>query len=111
MQGEVEVTARDGDGSPVSLGTLGPGDYFGEMSLMTGTPRVATVTTNSEACLLKVDKQSFKELIEAQPDLIEEMGSALRIRLEERSRAMAGAGRPVPEPQDIFGKIRDFFAT
>jgi len=111
MQGEVEVTARDGDGSPVSLGTLGPGDYFGEMSLMTGAPRVATVTTNSEACLLKVDKQSFKELIEAQPDLIEEMGSALRIRLEERSRAMAVAGRPVPEPQDIFGKIRDFFAT
>ncbi len=111
MGGEVEVTARDGDGPPVPLGSLGPGDYFGEMSLMTGAPRVATVTTKSESRLLKVGKQSFRELIEAEPGLIEEMGSALRIRLAERSKAMAGAGRPVPEPQDIFCKIRDFFAT
>ncbi len=111
MSGRVEVTAREGDGAPVRLAVLSAGDYFGEMSLMTGAPRIATVTTLSETRLLEVNKASFRSLLESQPDLVEAMGQALRLRLAERTQAIAGVERATPEVQDIFRKIREFFAV
>jgi CRP-like cAMP-binding protein len=80
------------------------------MSLMTGSPRVATVTTLGETRLLEVGRESFRRILAARPGLVEELGAALRTRLAERSQAIAGAERSLPEPQDIFRKIREFFA-
>ncbi|MFM7245105.1 MAG: cyclic nucleotide-binding domain-containing protein, partial [Planctomycetaceae bacterium] len=111
MTGSVEVTAREGDAAAARLAVLGPGDYFGEMSLMTGTPRVATVTTLVETRLLEVGKEAFRAILEAHPELVEELGQSLRLRLAERTQAIAGVERATPEVQDIFRKIRDFFAT
>ncbi|MFM8734895.1 MAG: cyclic nucleotide-binding domain-containing protein [Pirellulales bacterium] len=110
LSGRVEVTAREGDPPPVRLALLDPGDYFGEMSLMTGAPRVATVTTLEETRLLEVGKESFGAILAAQPGLVEELGRSLRLRLAERAQAIAGVERATPEVQDIFRKIRDFFA-
>ncbi len=110
MQGRVEVTAREGDMPVVKLAVLEAGDYFGEMSLMTGSPRVATVTTLEETRLLEVGRGSFRGILAAQPGLVEDLGSALRSRLAERTQAIAGMDRPAPEPQDIFQKIREFFS-
>jgi len=111
MSGGVEVTARDGAAPPVRLAALGPGDYFGEMSLMTGAPRVATVTTLGETRLLEVGKESFRAILAAHPELVEGLGRSLRLRMAERTQAIAGVGRATPEVQDIFRKIRDFFAV
>jgi len=112
IEGRVEVTAREGGGPPVSLRTLPAGDYFGERSLMTGAPRVATVTALEETRVLEVSKEPFKQILLAQPALVEQLGEALRLRLAERAWAVAGAGpeRPVPEQQDIFRSIREFLA-
>ncbi|MFM7207013.1 MAG: cyclic nucleotide-binding domain-containing protein [Planctomycetaceae bacterium] len=111
MSGGVEVTARDGDAPPVTLATLGPGDYFGEMSLMTGAPRVATATTRGETRLLEIGKESFRGILAAHPELVEGLGRSLRLRMAERTQAIAGVERATPEVQDIFRKIRDFFAV
>jgi CRP-like cAMP-binding protein len=110
MAGRVEVTAADAGGTPVKLALLGAGDYFGEMSLMTGAPRVATVTAVQETRLLEVGKDSFKKILAAEPGLVEVFGEALRTRLAERAQAIAGAERSVPEVQDVFCRIREFFA-
>ncbi len=110
MQGRVEVTARDGGSAPAKLAVLQPGDYFGEMSLMTGSPRVATVTTLEETRLLEIGKGSFRGVLAARPALVESLGAALRARLAERMKAIAGVERDAPEAQDIFQRIRDFFA-
>jgi small-conductance mechanosensitive channel len=110
VEGLVEVTVRKDDGPPVPLRTLGPGDYFGEMSLMTGTHRTATVAAFEETRVLEVRKESFKRLLDAKPELVSQLGAALRSRLAERSQAIAGAAPVVPEEQDIFQKIREFFA-
>jgi len=111
MDGRVEVTSSDPGTAAVRLATLEPGDYFGEMSLMTGSPRVATVTALVETRLLDVGHDSFARLLAARPRLVEQFGSALRERLLERSQAIAGAERPVPEVHDIFQRIREFFAV
>lgn len=111
IAGRVEVTAREGDAPAAKLAVLGAGDYFGEMSLMTGAPRVATVTTLSETRLLEVGKESFRAILAGHPDLVEQLSQSLRLRLAERTQAIAGVGRATPEVQDIFRKIRDFFAV
>ena len=109
MRGSVEVTAREGDHPMVKLAVLGPGDYFGEMSLMTGASRMATITTLEETQLLEVGKESFRAILAAHPALVEKFGRLLQVRLAERTQAIAGVERAAPESHDIFQKIRDFF--
>ena len=111
MSGSVEVTAREADQPAARLAVLGEGDYFGEMSLMTGAPRVATVTTLCESRLLEVGKASFGAMLAAEPELMESLSGSLQLRLAERTQAISGVGRATPEVQDIFRKIRDFFAA
>jgi small-conductance mechanosensitive channel/CRP-like cAMP-binding protein len=111
MSGRVEVTAQDGTAPPTPLAVLQTGDYFGEMSLMTGAPRVATVTALDETRLLQIGNDSFRRILKIRPELVEELGAALRLRLAKREMAIAGSVPPVPEAQDIFRKIRQFFAV
>lgn len=111
LEGSVEVTTVEDSVGPVSLARLGPGDFFGEMSLMTGASRSATVTAIGEAHVLEIDKQSFRRVLEAEPSLVNKIGALLKVRLEERSRAIAVGGRPPePPPPDLFQRIKDFFA-
>jgi small-conductance mechanosensitive channel/CRP-like cAMP-binding protein len=112
MSGRVEVTVRAEGGAATQLAVLGPGDYFGELSLMTGAPRSATVTTLEETRLLELGKAAFRAVLAVRPELVESLGGALRRRLAEREQAVAQqADRAAPETQDMFQRIRDFFAT
>ena len=112
MAGRVEVTVRAEGGAATQLAVLGPGDYFGELSLMTGAARSATVTTLEETRLLELGKAAFREVLAVRPELVESLGAALRRRLAEREQAVAlNTGRAAPEPPDMFQRIRDFFAT
>jgi small-conductance mechanosensitive channel/CRP-like cAMP-binding protein len=111
LEGGVEVSAREGDGVPVVITTLGPGGFFGEMSLMTGAARSATITAKVESCLLEIDKATMRRVLEEQPSLVDTLGSALTARAGERSTALARDGRRDDPPQpDLFQRIRDYFA-
>ena len=110
MSGRVEVTVFQKGMPAVPLATLEAGDYFGEMSLMTGEPRSATVTPLVETRLLEVGSDSFRKRLAAQPDLVQELGKALQRRLGERAQAMTTVDRKMLESQDIFQRIRDFFS-
>ena len=61
-RGAVDVTKGG-----VSLAELGPGDYFGEMSLITGAPRNATVTTLEPSVLLEISAPVFHVIVERSP--------------------------------------------
>jgi small-conductance mechanosensitive channel len=112
LHGSVDVTAVDKDVGPVELARLGPGEFFGEMSLMAGAPRSATVTAFTEVTLLEVDKEAFRHVLDAEPELVETLGTALTHRLEERAQALARGGRrPEAPPPDLFQRIRECFAT
>jgi MFS family permease len=70
LDGSFEVTqAKDPGGSPRFLRTLGPDDVFGEIGLLDGVPRTATVTATGEGALLALDGQRFLELVAAGPGL------------------------------------------
>ncbi len=111
LAGRVEVTASDHRGGPaVRLAELAAGEYFGEMSLMTGAPRVATVTALEETCVVEVSKDVFRQVLASKPELVDALGQALQVRMAERAQAVAGVAVPPVEVQDIFRKIRDFFS-
>ena len=110
MSGRVEVTVVQEGAASVRLATLDKGDYFGETSLMTGAPRSATVAALVETRLLEVGHESFRRLLAAQPNLVEQLGAALQVRQSERTQAMATVDRVSPESQDIFQRIHDFFS-
>ena len=60
---------------------LGAGDFFGEMSLLDGKPRSATVVADSPVLLLVVDVRSFGRLLEAVPGLSNKVMATLCERL------------------------------
>ena len=62
VSGAAKVT-RDGD----ELAMLGPGDFFGELSLLDQQPRIATVTSVGRTVCLAIASWEFERLLEAQP--------------------------------------------
>ncbi len=78
-QGNAVVSA-DGD----ELATLGPGDFFGEVAILSGGRRSATVTTTSPATLLVMFGTEFRRLQEAQPEVAARLEAAMTDRLAER---------------------------
>ena len=59
-EGEADVTV---DGKPV--GSVGPGDYFGEIALLTGSDRTATVTAKTDMLCYGMTPWDFKPLVES----------------------------------------------
>jgi len=63
------------------VNTLGPGDFFGEISLVTGQPRTATVTTRSPARLLVFTAPAFRSLLGRAPRIRRRVVAAAALRL------------------------------
>ena len=87
IDGWVSVQTPAGAGDP-----LRPGDFFGEMSLLDGEPRSATVTATTDLRLLVIDGTHFWRLMNETPDLVRRVLKVLtrRVRrLEQAARAAA----------------------
>jgi CRP-like cAMP-binding protein len=63
------------------VNTMGKGDFFGEIALVSQKPRTATVTTSSPARALVVTEQSFRSLINRAPDVQRKVLQALADRV------------------------------
>jgi len=108
-EGRVAVRV-DGDTRPAThLAELGPGEFFGEMSLLTGEPRSATVTALVETRLLTIDKEIFRPCLEAEPRLAEALERFLVDRKATQPIAISSDPSPLRE-RDLLRRIREFFA-
>jgi CRP/FNR family cyclic AMP-dependent transcriptional regulator len=67
------------------IGTLGPGDFLGEIALVTKTPRTATVTTTSPVRALVVSEQNFRRLLDRSPQVQIKVLEALAERVAATS--------------------------
>ena len=56
-----------------TLNTMGPGEYFGELSLLDGQPRSADVVAASEARVLTVDHPAFEQILANEPSLAQKI--------------------------------------
>lgn len=63
------------------INRMGPGDFFGEISLVTNRPRTATVVATSPVRALVITDRSFRTLLEHQPEIQGKVMSALAARL------------------------------
>jgi hypothetical protein len=92
LDGSFEVTqAKDPGGTPRFLRTLGPDDVFGEIGLLGGVPRTATVTASGDGALLALDGQRFLELVAAGPGLSSRLLDVHRGAPGRLERADSGA--------------------
>jgi CRP/FNR family cyclic AMP-dependent transcriptional regulator len=76
LEGDADVE-KDGH----TINTLGAGDFFGEIALVSDTPRTATVTATSPVRALVITDRSFKRLMRDMPEIQAKVLSALAARL------------------------------
>jgi CRP/FNR family transcriptional regulator, cyclic AMP receptor protein len=67
------------------LTRLGPGDFFGEISLLDGKPRTATVITETPSTLLTISHAAFDSLLDTVPQLAKKLLKNLCVTLRERT--------------------------
>jgi di/tricarboxylate transporter/CRP-like cAMP-binding protein len=92
VDGAVEIRGARG-GAAERVAVLGPGDCLGEMALVTGDPRSATVVALSPTRLLRLDKERFQALSERHPVFLRELARVLCRRIARTSEDMAFARR------------------
>jgi CRP-like cAMP-binding protein len=114
MHGSCRVFVwTDKDTSPRPVAALNPGDFFGEMSLLTGAPRRATVVAKEETECLLIDKADVKDLLLAKPEVAQDLSRALAER-HTALKSIADAKGPEDtetSAAQILSKIWAFFKT
>ena len=81
------------NGSTIRVATLGAGDCFGEMSLLTGEPRSATVRADGDCYVMEIGKPVMAEVLRDAPSCLEKLSELLAQRRMETEGALKEAGR------------------
>lgn len=102
--GVLEVMANQGDGGePVPVAYLGPGEVMGELALLTGSPRSATVRAPERAELFILERAVFLDLMETLPAFSRNMCVVLARRLESTTLKL-----PRSTAKQLQGNLRYF---
>jgi CRP-like cAMP-binding protein len=114
MDGDADVMIKTGD-QTTRVATLKKGQFFGEMSLLTGTPRSATVQAKSQLTVTVIGKNAMSQVLSRNPNLADQFGTILTARQSElattretadrTARLRQGAG----DGQSLTAKILKFF--
>jgi CRP-like cAMP-binding protein len=90
---------------------IASGGYFGEMSLLTGEPRTATVVAESDCRLVEIDVAAFREVALADPVTLDQVSAAVarrRAELEQHREAHSAAVLAPEPPQSLLLRVRQF---
>ncbi len=111
-RGQVSVRTRQGTHDK-EVAQLGPGDCFGEMSLLTGEPRSATIVALTEVECWRLHADAFRRLLERRGDLAAKMATTLAERrvalLSSREQLADHKTLVAMNERDLLDKIRSFF--
>jgi CRP-like cAMP-binding protein len=111
VSGEADVWI-EANGERTHVATLISGSVFGEMGMMTGEPRRATITARSNIECYRLDKTGFEEVLRARPDIAGEISGVLASRqseLTDRRESVETTARQAARNDDILARIRGFF--
>jgi len=114
-KGSAEVRLTGAGGEEKKVAELQAPSFFGEMALMTGAPREATVIAKTDVDCLRVDKDDFREILARRPEIAKEISTVLAQRrvellaVRDNLDAEAKKRKMVTEGSRILESIREFF--
>jgi CRP-like cAMP-binding protein len=113
---EGSASVRIGDAlTQREVARLKDGDFFGEMSLLTGEPRAATVVAETDVECFRLDKATFQRVIERRPEVMKPVATLLAQRRTELATAFEGLdsetanARQASAEVDLLAKMMRFF--
>jgi CRP-like cAMP-binding protein len=117
-RGHVAVFDDSSGGTGVRdrLATLEAPSYFGEMGLLTGQARMASVVAEDEVLCYRLDKAGFDAIVRARPELIEALSQVVAARQAANDATLqtlsadARASQAIGRSADLVRRIRRFFA-
>lgn len=112
-EGALEVWMTADMVGPVLVDHMQPGDMFGEISLLTGQPRSASVIAATDGRAYEIRKEHLEPILRRRPELAADL-AGLMSRRREANRERLAAARTVPtaEPADaraLLERLRSFF--
>jgi CRP-like cAMP-binding protein len=114
IEGEASVEVTEAN-LEREVARLGKGQFFGEMSLMTGEPRSATVIARTPVDCYRLDKSVFQDILHERPELAERVADVLAKRRVELMAVKEGLDAEAAErhltlaKEDLTSRIRSFF--
>ncbi|HKW01082.1 MAG TPA: cyclic nucleotide-binding domain-containing protein [Vicinamibacterales bacterium] len=85
------------------------GGFFGEMSLLTGDPRTATVVARGDCNVLEIDAEVFRVYVQNNPAVIEGLAEAAAARRKALAQSRASVPAHQTEPRSLARRMRQFF--
>ena len=110
VEGVVQVSLENDDSDEAVVGNLTIGEVFGEMSLLTGARRAATVTAKRPTVLFEINKEIFSEILKKNDAVVESLSQILASRQQELSaikNALGNAGDTGDGQKGILQAIKN----
>ena len=112
--GSVRLMKESETGQIISVGELGAGEFFGEMSLLTGEPRLLSVLAQIDTEVVVVDKAALAPLLAANEKIVEALSLALATRARQTAERVALAAesrtdQAQPQSTALRDRMRSFF--
>src|SRR3989338_3165431 len=102
QSGAVQVVLESTAGRPESIAVLGPQDWFGEMALLSGEPRSATIMAVKDTVVWRLSRDDWDELIEKHPTWLLHFCATL-------SRRLTHAEKQYSQGRDAFNTLAEEF--
>jgi len=110
--GTAELFGRTADGQNRHLANYERGDFTGEMALMTGEPRTASVRATTDVEVIEMDREGFTRLFKEHPQVAAGIGDIIAVRNQKRLEALSAGdslnGRGGPH-RWLLAKMRELF--
>jgi CRP-like cAMP-binding protein len=100
-RGTVRVTRKDMSGSVIQLATLHDGSIFGEMALVSATPRTATVTAETDCDFLEFDREALSSVARDAATIARALDKFTRERLLNNLLATSALFKPLDRKQRL----------
>ncbi len=109
LRGSVKVQIPE-DNFQKTVNRLGENDFFGEMSLLTGEPRSASVIAEEETEVLQIRKEALKPIFENNPELVQSICELIEERREKlENEAKNDSDDSAASRKTVMRSIRTFF--
>jgi len=112
-EGLVNVLVKDAKGKNKWVAHIPAGGFFGEMGLLTGEPRTASVQAETEVICYEIDKEILLPIFQEHPDLLEKISEMMAVRKAQLRKIKKATREQAQEVQkettSLLQKMQNFF--